>query len=103
MRLRSWLVGCLVLACIVTMGSAVPAVADEIVIGGQCDRTGPTKPVGIQICPGVLDYVKLVNKQGGVQGHTLRFIEVEHGYKVVRMLPRHGRPCSKATRCALLK
>ena len=72
MRLRRWLVGCLVLACVIGVGSVVPAVADEIVIGGQCDRTGPTKPVGIQICPGVLDYVKLVNKQGGVKGHTLR-------------------------------
>src|SRR5262252_8611071 len=91
MRLRSWLVGCLVLACIVAMGNAVPVVADEIVIGGQCDRTGPTKPVGIQICPGVLDYVKLVNKQGGVKGHTLRYVEVEHGYKVDRGVEAYER------------
>jgi branched-chain amino acid transport system substrate-binding protein len=69
----------------------VPAVADEIVIGGQCDRTGPTKPVGIQICPGALDYVKLVNKQGGVKGHTLRYIEVEHGYKVDRGVEAYER------------
>ena len=55
------------------------------------DRTGPTKPVGIQICPGVLDYVKLVNKQGGVKGHTLRFIEVENGYKVDRGVEAYER------------
>ena len=70
MGLRRWLVGCLVVACIIGVGSVVPVVADEIVIGGQCDRTGPTKPVGIQLCPGVFDYIKLVNKQGGVKGHT---------------------------------
>jgi branched-chain amino acid transport system substrate-binding protein len=91
MRLYRWLVGCLVLACVVGVASMVPAVADEIVIGGQCDRTGPTKPVGIQICPGALDYVKLVNKQGGVKGHTLRYIEVEHGYKVDRGVEAYER------------
>src|SRR2546427_11257543 len=84
MRLRRWLVGCLVLACVIGVGSVVPAVADEIVIGGQCDRTGPTKTVGIQICPGVLDYVKLVNKQGVFKGHTLRLLEVKQGYNVDR-------------------
>src|SRR5712691_7117849 len=91
MWLRSWLVHCLVLACAVGVGSAGPAVAEEIVIGGQCDRTGPTKPVGIHICPGILDYVKLVNKQGGVKGHTLRYIEVEHGYKVDRGVEAYER------------
>ena len=91
MWLRRWLVSCLVLGCVVGVGSVVPAVADEIVIGGQCDRTGPTKPVGIQICPGVLDYVKLVNKQGGIKGHTLRYIEVEHGYKVDRGVEAYER------------
>ena len=91
MRLRSWLAGCLVLVCVVGVGRVVPAVAEEIVIGGQCDRTGPTKPIGIQFCQGILDYVKLVNKQGGVNGHTLRYIEVEHGYKVDRGVEAYER------------
>jgi branched-chain amino acid transport system substrate-binding protein len=92
MRLRSWLVGCLVLACVVGVVWVLPAAADhEIVVGGQCDRTGATKTVGIQICPGVLDYVKLVNKKGGINGHTLRYIEVEHGYKVDRGVEAYER------------
>jgi branched-chain amino acid transport system substrate-binding protein len=91
MGLRKWLVGCLALACVVAVGSRAPAVADEIVIGGQCDRTGPTKPVGIQLCPGVFDYIKLMNKQGGVKGHTLRYIEVENGYKVDRGVEAYER------------
>jgi branched-chain amino acid transport system substrate-binding protein len=78
--------------CVVGVTSVVPALADhEIVIGGQCDRTGPTKSVGIQICPGVLDYVKLVNKKGGINGHRLNYIEVEHGYKVDRGVEAYER------------
>jgi branched-chain amino acid transport system substrate-binding protein len=73
------------------VGSVGPAVAEEIVIGGQCDRTGPTKPIGIQVCPGIFDYVKLVNKQGGIHGHTLRYIEVEHGYKTDRGVEAYER------------
>ena len=91
MQLRRWLLSYLVLACVVGVGSVVPVVADEIVIGGQCDRTGPTKSVGIQLCQGILDYIKLVNKQGGVAGHMLRYVEVEHGYKVDRGVEAYER------------
>jgi branched-chain amino acid transport system substrate-binding protein len=91
MRLRSWLMCWLVLACVVGGRWIGPAAADELVIGGQCDRTGPTKAVGIRMCPGILDYVKLVNQQGGVHGHTLRYIEVEHGYKTDRGVEAYER------------
>ncbi|MGE3541871.1 MAG: ABC transporter substrate-binding protein [Candidatus Tectimicrobiota bacterium] len=74
------------------VGLAVcPTSADEIIIGGQCDRTGPTKNVGTQLCPGVFDYVKLIGKQGGIQGHTLRYIEVENAYKVDRGVEAYER------------
>ena len=86
MQLRRWLLSCLILVCVMGVGSA-----DEIVVGGQCDRTGPTKSIGIQACPGILDYVKLVNKQGGIKGHTLRYIEVEHGYKTDRGVEAYER------------
>src|SRR4029450_9459028 len=75
----------------VGVGSLRPAVAEDLVIGGQCDRTGPTKSIGIQLCQGILGYVKLVNKQGGVQGDTLRYVEVEHGYKVDRGVEAYER------------
>src|SRR5262245_11405520 len=91
MGLRSWVVHWLVLVCLVGGRGAEPARADELVIGGQCDRTGPTKAVGIRLCPGILDYVKLVNQQGGVHGHTLRYIEVEHGYSVDRGVEAYER------------
>jgi branched-chain amino acid transport system substrate-binding protein len=91
MVLRRWWFRCLVLVGVVGMGGLRPAVAEDIVIGGQCDRTGLTKPIGIQLCPGILDYVKLVNHQGGINGHTLRYIEVEHGYKTDRGVEAYER------------
>ena len=39
------------------LGFAIPAAAQkEIVIGLQCDRTGPTQTVGVFLCPGYHDY-----------------------------------------------
>jgi branched-chain amino acid transport system substrate-binding protein len=54
----------------------------EIVIGIQCDRTGATQTVGVYICPGAHDYIKLVNFRGGVEGHKIKAIEIDHEYKV---------------------
>lgn len=61
---------------------AMPAAAKEIVVGLQCDRTGPTQTVGTFLCPGYHDYVKLVNSQGGVMGNMIRVMEIDHEYKV---------------------
>jgi branched-chain amino acid transport system substrate-binding protein len=58
------------------------ASAAEIVIGAQCDRTGPTQTVGVNLCPGFNDYIKLVNSKGGVMGHSIRADEVDMEYKV---------------------
>ena len=64
------------------LGAIAPAIAAEIVIGAQCDRTGPTQTVGTNLCPGFNDYIKLVNLKGGVAGHTIRADEVDNEYKV---------------------
>ncbi len=64
------------------LGSIAPATAAEIVIGAQCDRTGPTQTVGTNLCPGFNDYIKLINSKGGVMGHTIRADEVDNEYKV---------------------
>ncbi|HKW92512.1 MAG TPA: ABC transporter substrate-binding protein [Methylomirabilota bacterium] len=58
------------------------AAAQDIVLGLQCDRTGPTQVVGVKFCPGYNDYIALVNSQGGVMGHKLRVVEVDNEYKV---------------------
>jgi branched-chain amino acid transport system substrate-binding protein len=58
------------------------AAAKDIVIGMECDRTGATQVVGTVICPGMHDYVDLINAKGGVMGHKIVLDEVDHEYKV---------------------
>ena len=78
----------LAMALLVATGSllaAAPSHAQskaEIVIGVQCDRTGPTQIVGTVLCPGFHDYVALVNSKGGVEGHPIKALEIDHEYKV---------------------
>jgi branched-chain amino acid transport system substrate-binding protein len=65
------------------LGPAGPVSAGhEIVIGMQCDRTGATQIVGTVYCPGSHDYVALVNSKGGVEGHKIKALEIDHEYKV---------------------
>jgi branched-chain amino acid transport system substrate-binding protein len=63
--------------------ASVPAQSKgEIVIGAQCDRTGATQIVGTVLCPGFHDYIDLINSKGGVEGHKINALEVDHEYKV---------------------
>jgi branched-chain amino acid transport system substrate-binding protein len=67
------------------LGPAASASAQsksEVVIGVQCDRTGATQIVGTVLCPAFHDYVALVNSKGGVEGHPIKAIEIDHEYKV---------------------
>ena len=54
----------------------------EVVIGGTCDRTGPTQVNGVGICPGIQDYYDLINAKGGVEGYRIKYLEIDHEYKV---------------------
>jgi len=70
-------------AVLLVLGVARPLhAAQDIVIGLQCDRTGPTQTVGVVLCPGYHDYIDLVNEKGGVAGHMIRVHEIDHEYKV---------------------
>lgn len=92
MRIRHGFVLLVVTALVLGLsGMLTASSAAEIVAGGQCDRTGPTKLIGEQICPGVNDYINLVNKKGGVQGNQIRWIEVEHAYVVDRGVEAYER------------
>jgi branched-chain amino acid transport system substrate-binding protein len=63
-------------------GPSIAQSKGDIVIGVQCDRTGPTQIVGTVLCPGFHDYIALVNSKGGVEGHKINALEVDHEYKV---------------------
>jgi branched-chain amino acid transport system substrate-binding protein len=68
----------------VGLGIAGTAAAQqkEVVIGGTCDRTGPTQINGVGICPGIQDYYDLVNTKGGIEGYRIKYMEIDHEYKV---------------------
>jgi branched-chain amino acid transport system substrate-binding protein len=77
---------------VVTGAAAAPAAANhEIVIGLQCDRTGATQTVGVNLCPGYHDYIKLVNSKGGVNGHKIKAFEIDHEYKVPQGMESYER------------
>jgi branched-chain amino acid transport system substrate-binding protein len=65
-----------------TAPSSAQSSKGEIVIGVQCDRTGATQIVGTVLCPGLHDYIALVNSKGGVEGYMIKAIEIDHEYKV---------------------
>ena len=63
----------------------------ELVIGMQCDRTGPTQIVGTTLCPAYHDYVALINSKGGIEGWKIKVIEIDHEYKVPPAMEAHER------------
>jgi branched-chain amino acid transport system substrate-binding protein len=71
-------------------GGAV-AQQNEILIGSQCDRTGPTQLVGTVFCPGVQDYVNLVNAQGGIDGYKVVINELDNNYQVPPAIEEYER------------
>src|SRR5437763_9691387 len=71
---------CTVASLLLAGGAA--AQSKEVLIGGMCDRTGPTQVNGIGICPGIQDYYELVNSKGGVEDYRIKYTEIDHEYKV---------------------
>jgi branched-chain amino acid transport system substrate-binding protein len=63
----------------------------EVVIGGTCDRTGPTQINGVGICPGIQDYYDLVNTKGGIEGYRIKYMEIDHEYKVPQAVEAYER------------
>ena len=63
-------------------GTATAQQKGEILIGEQCDRTGPTQIVGIRLCAAVQHYINLVNSKGGIEGFKIKVDEIDHEYKV---------------------
>ena len=80
-----------VAAAVMAFASAAVAQQKEVMIGGQCDRTGPTQIVGIVICPAIQDYIDLVNSKGGVEGYKIKYNELDNEYKVPQAVEEYQR------------
>jgi len=88
---KSWLGVAAATAGLALGGMQASAQDKEIVFGFQCDRTGPTAPVGTILCPGYQDYIALVNSKGGVEGYKIKVIEIDNEYKVPPAIEAHER------------
>jgi branched-chain amino acid transport system substrate-binding protein len=89
---RNWWPISAVTAGVIALAAGTALADDkEIVIGLQCDRTGPTQIVGTALCPGYHDYVNLVNSKGGVEGYKIRVLEIDNEYKVPPAMEAHER------------
>lgn len=80
-KLKHWLASTAVAVSLVGAGIA-QATDKEIVIGGSIPMSGVFAFAGIGIHAGIQDYVKMVNDAGGIEGHTLRYVPEDSGYKV---------------------
>ena len=78
-------------ASVVFAGAALAQSKGEIVIGEQCDRTGPTQLVGNVLCPAVMDYANLINSKGGVEGFKIVVNELDNQYQVPPAIEEYER------------
>ncbi len=63
---------------------SAPAMADEQFVPLLAYRTGSFAPLGIPWADGKMDYLKLVNARGGINGVKLTYEECETGYATDR-------------------
>ena len=89
MRLTCFVAGILALA--IGHGAAAAEPGSGIKIGGICGRTGGAAVIGAELCPGVADYIAIVNQKGGVLGQKLDYTELESGYMVPRAVEAYER------------
>ena len=80
-----------VAAAVMALAGTAAAQQKEVMIGGQCDRTGPTQIVGVVICPAIQDYIDLVNSKGGVEGYKIKYNELDNEYKVPQAVEEYQR------------
>lgn len=78
-------------AALAALAGTAGAQEKEVLIGMQCDRTGPTQITGTTLCPAYHDYVALINSKGGLEGFKVKVLEIDHEYKVPPAMEAHER------------
>jgi branched-chain amino acid transport system substrate-binding protein len=80
-----------VAAVAVVFAGTAAAQQKQVLIGMQCDRTGPTQIVGVVYCPAFQDYINLVNSKGDVEGYQIAYNELDNEYKVPQAVEEYQR------------
>ncbi|HXN81586.1 MAG TPA: ABC transporter substrate-binding protein [Myxococcales bacterium] len=83
-----------VLALLIAGAALAEGSAQEIKVGGIFDLTGITSDVGKSYAQGVRDAVRWTNANGGVNGKTIRLVEVDYGYKIPEAVAAYKRMVS---------
>ena len=65
---------------------AVPAAAQEILIGNLADITGGTGDVGKPYAEGIKAYTDWINANGGINGKKIKLLQQDYAYKIPEAL-----------------
>ena len=97
MKLRNVALAAAALAAVATstLSTSAFAQAKEQFIPVLSYRTGPYAPNGTPWANGYVDYIKLVNAKGGINGVKLAYEECETGYDTARAVECYERLKSK--------
>jgi branched-chain amino acid transport system substrate-binding protein len=79
-----------VAACLLASGAKAQT-AGEIKVGGIFDLTGITSDVGKSFAQGVRDGVSWTNTNGGINGKSIKLVEVDYGYKIPEAVAAYKR------------
>src|SRR5438477_10087866 len=81
----------LLLLCMATAARAQAQGKGEIKVGGIFDLTGITSDVGKSYAQGVRDGVAWTNANGGINGKSIRLVDVDYGYKIPEAVAAYKR------------
>ena len=95
MKTSKLLLPALLAACALSATTTVLAQAKEQFVPVLSYRTGPYGPNGTPWANGFVDYLKLVNAKGGINGVKISYEECETGYDTARSVECYERLKSK--------
>jgi len=95
MKISKLLLPALLAACALSATTTVLAQAKEQFVPVLSYRTGPYGPNGTPWANGFVDYLKLVNAKGGINGVKISYEECETGYDTARSVECYERLKSK--------
>lgn len=91
MKLKSHLIASTIVASALSIAGTSAAQAQQQYMPVLSYRSGPYAPNGIPIANGIVDYLKLVNERGGINGVKLLIEECETGYDTARSVECYER------------
>jgi len=89
--MKQWKIAAIAAATVLATLGSTGAMAAEQYMPVLSYRTGPYAPNGVPIADGIVDYMKLVNERGGINGVKLLIEECETAYDTARSVECYER------------